>query len=94
MLKAIKSFICPENDADMITPKIIKTAYLAEVIFAFVAVIPAFIYFAYHGKIIAMLCTPLVFVSTIIGAKIACEILLITFRINDNLKKIAENTKK
>jgi hypothetical protein len=94
MLKAIKSFICPENDADMITPKLIKISYMIEVIVACIAVVPAFIYFACHGKIVAMLCTPLVFVSIILASKIICEVLMLTFRINENLKKIAENTKK
>ncbi len=90
MLEKIKNFLCPENDSDMITPKLIKIGYMIEVVVACIAVIPAFLYFAFAGKIIAMLCVPVAFVSTILGAKIACEVLLLAFRMNDNLKAIRE----
>lgn len=68
---------------DMITPKVITFIYWL----ALIAIVLGGLFTIFQGQIIVGLLT---LVGGAIGARVWCELIIVIFRINENLKKIAE----
>lgn len=72
----------------MITPKIITFVYWITLICIVVAAFST-MFSSYGGGFIQGL---IVLVAGIVGARIWCELLIVLFRINENLQKIANKS--
>lgn len=72
----------------MITPKIITFVYWITLICVVVAAFST-MFSSYGGGFIQGL---IVLVAGIVGARIWCELLIVLFRINENLQKIANKS--
>ncbi|MDX5300188.1 MAG: DUF4282 domain-containing protein [Gammaproteobacteria bacterium] len=68
---------------DMITPKVITFIYWL----ALIAIVLGSLFTIFQGEIIGGLLT---LVGGAIAARVWCELIIVIFRINENLKKIAE----
>lgn len=83
--------------SDFITPKVIKILFIISIVLTAIGVLTYIVLAFMSGigwGIVTLILSPIIFILYVLFARVWLEILIVIFRIHDNIAEIRHQTKK